>query len=197
MIVSHKNKYIFFHCQKNAGSSIREVLISYYRGERIRQHGSVDIALTILGRKKFDEYFKFAVVRNPYSRMVSFYNMLIHMADNLKSKEIIRPKSFEDFILNQTHIYKNWWDHSDELWRSQFRFLSDHQKIPMDYIIKYENLVNDYEHLPKDIFNKNIKLPHEKKWGVGNEWGKYYTMELREVVYKRHKKDFEEFGYGK
>lgn len=195
MVISHKYKYIFFHVQKNAGSSIRHVLVSNYDGQRMGQHTSVVSAQRRLGKQTFKDYYKFAVVRNPYSRMVSWYNSLIKLKNSGKT---IVPESFEDMILNQKGIYKNKPNEIAELWRGQFDFLNIRGEIHLDYIIQYENLVDNFSTVMDNLFkNKNIDMPHLKHWGVGNDWEKFYTPELKEIVYNKFKKDFEVFKYGK
>ena len=196
MIVSHEHKYIFFHVQKNAGSSIREVLMENYGGVRMRQHAPAVIVQEMLGGKIFNEYYKFAVVRNPYSRVVSWYNVLTRK-EIVEQRKTNKPRSFEDMIQNQTHIYNNRDYEDNELWRSQWNFLSIDGELHLDYIIRYENLLNGYDNLDKSIFNKSIPLPHIKNWGSGNDWEKYYTPELKEIIYKRFKIDFQEFNYAK
>jgi len=198
MIISHKYKYIFLHTQKNAGSSIRHVLIENYNGKRIGQHTDARSARKILGRKVFNDYCKFAVVRNPYSRVVSWYNVLLKIGDGKKGHLIIKPKSFEDYILNQKDIYKDMYRRTHELWRTQWDFLNINGKLDLDHIIRYENLTSDCFFVFWQLATKrSIEMPHLKHWGDGNDWEKYYTPELKEIVYNKFKKDFEEFGYGK
>jgi hypothetical protein len=191
MIVSDKYKYIFFHVQKNAGSSIRHVLIENFSGERVGQHTDMHNAKKCVGKDVFDSYFKFAVIRNPYSRVVSWYNTLL----NVNSDKVIRPKSFEDFVLNQKDIYINSDGKASELWRTQYDFLNYRGKLNLNWIIRYENLNENWHNLSMCLFNDHIGLPHLKNWGSQNDYKKYYNHKLRNIIKERFQKDLETFHY--
>ena len=75
---SHKYKLIFFHIPKNAGVSVRNAL-KIDRKSHNFPFTNVSVALPIDVKANtlesiYNEYHKFAIVRNPYERMVSLYN---------------------------------------------------------------------------------------------------------------------------
>ena len=68
--INDKYKIIFIHIPKNAGISIEEALFDKKIGHKsILQFESHNL-------KKYHEYFKFTVVRNPYDRLVSAFHFL-------------------------------------------------------------------------------------------------------------------------
>jgi chondroitin 4-sulfotransferase 11 len=74
MILNKKYKFIFVHIQKNAGSSIKKSLLSFENSEQHKySHSFID---TEIGN--FEDHFKFCFVRNPWDRLVSWYNMMLN-----------------------------------------------------------------------------------------------------------------------
>jgi len=103
LIVSHEHKFIFLRTEKTAGTSLSsalskqlgpdDVIYRPFRGNwtkfvpvplgGLKRHAPQVFGLhfhaqarhvrTVLGKKVFDGYFKFAVERNPWERQVSLY----------------------------------------------------------------------------------------------------------------------------
>ena len=77
-LVSDSHKFIFVHIPKNAGTSIELALKDYCTAESLLRpdtdpHETVLEVKARIGKEKFDEYFKFAVCRNPYDRELSYF----------------------------------------------------------------------------------------------------------------------------
>lgn len=127
-----------------------------------------------LGKEKFDEYLKFCVIRNPYDKMVSLYFFK-------KSK-----LSFKEFV-KQTQC-------------NNLNIHSINGKSVCDYFIRYEYLEEDIKKLCKKlkIDSCDISLLPQHKSGIRKSkkhWSEYYDDETKKIVYNKHKKEFELFGY--
>jgi hypothetical protein len=95
MLISNTHRAIFLHIPKTAGTSITNLIEPELRwndlvlggtqfGERIgmayrerfglSKHMTAREVRMIVGEDLWKAYFKFAIVRHPYTRLVSFYN---------------------------------------------------------------------------------------------------------------------------
>lgn len=72
----NKHNLLFVHIPKNAGSAINSLLIKEgckYASLYDYKHIPLAVHKKDLGQKIFNSLTKFAVVRNPYDRVVSYY----------------------------------------------------------------------------------------------------------------------------
>ena len=103
-------KLIFIHIPKTGGSFLEKKLQSLaadeyneYRG--MGSHFTINEYLN-----KIDKYIVFGVVRNPYDRIMSAYNMFVRDSwSGLKNTyiKLNKPKTFETFIQNLYILFKN------------------------------------------------------------------------------------------
>ena len=187
------NKCIFIHIPRNAGTSILHML----GDNEGRLHRSYfDYLLS--DDKRFKNYFKFAIVRNPYDRIVSVYEYLKNggnKSHDLYFSEIIEKESgsFNWFINEFIDEYRI---HEVLLLKPQYLFLYDYKyELQVDYVGKFECLERDILYICQKIklpYKKIPKLNQSKK----HSWQKYYEYnQTIEKVDRLYKKDFEFFGY--
>ena len=77
MIISFKKKILFIHIPKCAGESITELLLEENNcgGQFLQKHSIYSQAERILG-EEITRFTSFAVIRNPYEQVFSFYEHL-------------------------------------------------------------------------------------------------------------------------
>ncbi len=195
MIVCDTLQCIFMHINKTAGQSITLALqpysltrSTYFSGDRAKDalpsyrptyyyHMNAKEIREILGHKKFNNYFKFTIVRNPWDKMVSMY--FYNKANNL---------SFTDWVCQTANIQPNHRFNS-----SQLLWISDNGTILMDYIARYENMKTEWQNIC-DHLGVNIDLPWINKSNQSC-YQKHYNDESREIVEKLFAPDAEYFGY--
>jgi len=205
-IINHHYKVIYFPIPKVASSTVKRVL--YQPGEN--QDPSVKIhqiefpKIKVGDMPKYQDYTRFAIVRDPYARMVSCYKDKIIRWSQWKGKlypgflrynQIMGLKlfntemSFIDFLkaINKLPNFL-----ADEHIRSQYRFLPvKNNQLLLDELIKLENM-EPIKHIFYDIPFDNL-IQSNSTTSVKDEG--YLTAEAKELIRKRYKKDFELLNY--
>jgi hypothetical protein len=186
MFINHKHKFIFIHIPKNAGTSIRNSFnIKGYDKKVVSKrypHSTCSEIKQYCGEKVWNEYYKFAFIRNPFDRLVSFYHF--HKSDQYKHK-IGRERAF-----NQS--FKEWvMDINDlNVTHSQSYYLDEE----INFIGRYENLQNDFNKVCKATKIAEYTLPHYNK-SEHKGWQHYYDDDLQDFVYNRYRLDFNRFTF--
>ena len=217
MLISYKHKFIFIHIFKTAGTSISVRLAPHSRliDALIYGHWSTRKffnALNILLNRKstefltgfkphatameakqklppsiYDEFFKFAFVRNPWDLHVSLYHYLCKNKKHPLSKTV-RQKSFEEFI--------EWYIGTDP--KTQLDFVANPAgEIIVDFIGKFENLSKDYNYIQTRLEINGPALPmvNVSTNRASSDFRSYYNDKTYELVERYFYKDIETFNY--
>lgn len=211
------SRTLFIHIPKNAGTTIKNnlkvvsVSEKYISKNRLEQMALDPFHYNTLGKSKF--YFAqhtpynylekdmissfdrtFAVVRNPWSRLVSLYNYA--QGETMKGfqglwyyKDPISWESFLDrmdsFRMTPNYYWKTPYDH----WGSQSDWVVDRGKIKVD-ILRYENLSSDIE----KYFGQPYDLPYMNQ-GKKVDYRTYYTEEQKQKVADWFRTDIAYWGF--
>jgi hypothetical protein len=164
----------------------------------------------------FKEYYKFSVVRDPWSRTVSLYKYMRYFVP------------FRRFILDI--LPRRLWN--DEYWfvRPQVEFLQDDAaQTLVDDVLRFENLKNDFDRvrkmlglagelprvnsssktvsapgpnralrlLARSVVSGNVDLARSAigRKQIYSDWRQYYDAETRDKVAELYARDIEAFGY--
>jgi hypothetical protein len=183
---------IFIHIPKCAGVSINKSLFGNLGGG----HLTLKDYRFIFGKKKFDGYFKFTIVRNPWDRVVSAFHFLKKGGMNYADKEwadnnLSNYKDFDTFIkkwLNKENIFK--YHH----FRPQYHYIClKKNKIGVDFVGYIENINSDFEYISNKI-NIGTKL-RQTNQSPRENYVKYYSEETKDIVANVYKDDIKLLGY--
>ncbi|ECW8954352.1 alpha-2,3-sialyltransferase [Campylobacter lari] len=190
-----KYKCIFIHVPKVAGSSIERVI---YQTDRWLVGHVKASDYVKLDRNKFESYFSFSFVRNPYDRVVSAYHYLKNDSpdpcDIEWGKLNIRDLEFEEFVLKlqdeefkQKILTKNHFSF-------QYEYLCDeNMNVLVDFIGRFEQLNSDFKKI-LNILKRKDSLIHVNKSKHCN-YKDYYNCETYKIIREIYKNDFEIFDY--
>jgi hypothetical protein len=214
MLLCLRDRFLFVHIAKTGGTSVRAALarrrwrdpwfpaqflasrLSHLTGHRIGskfpRHAKVVAAKEMLPRELFEGLFKFAFVRNPWDLQVSSY----HHIRRERPDAIAHVPDFASFLRWKLDPDRPPQYHLDMSMEVQYEYLIDLTgKIVVDYVGRYERLVEDYEEICRRIGIPSKQLPHRRKAKDRREYRSYYDDETATLVAEHYRRDIEDFGY--
>ena len=162
----------------------------------------------LLSRFLYQNYFKFAFVRNPWDRLVSCYRDKIqNQASGVDTKFTIREgvanclarfpefkagMSFDEFV-EAAHSIPD--SKADIHFKSQYKFFGNKTgPVAVDYVGYFERLGEDMLEIQKKAGWPDLKLPHVKS-SPKKTYHNYYSEKTKRLVSERYREDIELFGY--
>tara|TARA_B100002019_G_C21264981_1_gene598898 strand:+ start:2168 stop:2770 length:603 start_codon:yes stop_codon:yes gene_type:complete len=196
MIVSHSHKFVFVKTPKTAGTSIVSAirrftdisLRNYDMGDHEKYY---DI---IQKNSKFENYFSFSFVRNPWDLRLSRYFYLKNIEVPMKKQ---KGEVYDETIL-QTDNFRDWckigsWFPADN--EGQYSFMCNkNEEFSVDFVGRYENLTDDFNHIC-DTLNLKINILPSENTTKHKHYTEYYDEETKSIVAEKYAKDIEYFGY--
>jgi hypothetical protein len=205
VIASHAHRFVFIKTRKTAGTSL-EIALSRHCGpsdvvtrissedEVLRAaaggvgpqnddtspssyaHMGARRVIKVIGREAWDDYFTFAVERNPYDVVASSYRFSARKPSFTKSfAEFVRtPRRLDRLALNE------------RLYRIGGR-------VVVDQVYRYEELPAAIADLSSRL-GLELDLPHAKQ-GTGPHYRELYGPGDAEIVGQRFARTIREFGY--
>lgn len=195
MTINHEKKLIFIHIPKNAGTSIIKAmgvanLLMDKSIEEYKEHY----------KDYWHDYTKFTVVRDPIDRFKSAYKFArmkesgwfsitgeeglekhLHydVCNSMNINEYTsyvynNPKEFNRWIIPQTFIISN-----------------KHNKMEIDYYVRYENLLEDLKKIGID----NIERLNSSK--IDDEKNLILTSGSKKMLHEIYDIDYKNFNYKK
>lgn len=230
-MISHELKIVFVHVPKAAGQSVEDFLL-HKLGESRKTRAkfllrynenpalgpprlahltaSQYVGLGHLTQTQYEEYFTFSVIRNPWSRVVSFYKFLGYTLFC----------SFDTFVKKYLHkeFKRQYW-----FLRPQIEYLVNEQgSMIVDRVLQMEQLEKQFPELCLDMGMRPEKLPHNNssykpslnsatlRLGlrypilllgfnlnrkVGKDYRQLYTAKTRSIVEELYAVDVNRLGY--
>jgi hypothetical protein len=181
MIIDNKEykNFLFVHIPKTGGTSVINTFEKYNlkTWNSFEDYGHDPIVKLKKNNEINENTFIFSVVRNPYTRALSYWHHF-NINNNLNY-------SFMDFlssIENKKIFNKTPWS----IYTQSF-FLYENNNLSVTKIYNFENLIQ----LEKDF---NVKLSHERK-GNYLHIKNYFNKDVIYKINKIYKEDFINFGY--
>jgi chondroitin 4-sulfotransferase 11 len=195
-MIFYKHKLIFVGITKNASSSIFSVLSN--KTDYQHHHASYLEDLNENDEELVEDYFSFAIIRNPYDRAISQYEYLIRSGDSCFVEDCNNISEYLEKLVSRTDEELN----KINITSPQHKFISVKNHLLVDKILRYENLNQEWEEFAKE-HNKTAKfkiktlLPklnttegREKK-----HWKEILSKKDILLINEYYKKDFELFNY--
>jgi len=177
-MISHSHKFIFVHVPRCGGISMRYAL-RRFKPRRVRFHMPAS-EWKKTDPPRFNDYFTFSFVRNPWDRVLSDY--FWHLREGgFKQKDFNREDFLKHIKTGGTHPWSQWW------------MVSDGKKVIVDFVGKFENINEDWAFVAKKLGLPQT-LSHRNKT-KHKHYSHYYDEETKKAVVDRFPEDIEKFGY--
>lgn len=197
MRISHKYKFIFICVPKTASESLRACLDPYSDIKSTSNDGPYSFHETASELKIYFEtmgwdwsrYFKFAFVRNPWDRLVSFY----HYAKLDKNLKCWNGPGWDE---NNPIEFNEWIkiDKERKILPLQLEMITGKEgALLVDFVGKFENLKKDWKTIC-DTLKIELKLPYIN-FTEHKHYSLYYTEETKKIIAETEKKEIEMFNY--
>ena len=184
--ISHKHKFVWYRVAKNG---TRTILNTFNRNNIILDINSYK---TTHDPSKYQEYYKFAVARNPYDRLVSCWFNKILRGNHFRLEESLYQslKDFPTFVKYVAQI--DFQVMKDAHLRPQVSLIDINE---IDYLVRMETFESDLTDLFRIIGLNTIKIYSKNRTRSRSHYSQYYTEETIELVRGIYKKDIQVFGY--
>jgi len=214
MIISPAQKYIFVHIPKTGGTSLAAALEERSkRGDiligdtpkakkrrprvkklqekakgRLWKHSTIQDIDGVVDDDDLDDYFCFTMVRNPWDRLVSYYNWLRMQKFDHAAVRIAQMSTFDLFLQNlqiqqsirmtpYSSYMMDWMGYE----RCRLYIRLEQWRPDMERLIDHVGYVPGLDHL-----NRSHRHP---------DYRTYYTDESAELVGQLCQRDISQFGY--
>ena len=205
MIVSHQHRFIFTAIPKTGTHSVRQALREHLNADDLEQvglfvdkrfpfaelaairHGHISLQQIrpYLGEEAFAGYFKFAFVRNPFDRFVSYCAFMTRA----NGAFLANPQAVMRHVLFTARPVQH------VLFQPQHTFLTDADgQLLSDAVGRVEQMQASYAALCERIGIASASLGQVNSSRRGS-YRDYYDQPLIDGVADMYRRDLELFGY--
>jgi hypothetical protein len=204
MIVSFARKFVFAAIPKTGTHAVRQALREHLGPEDIEQvglferkefpipelaaleHGHISLQQLRphLSPEQFGSFFKFAFVRNPFDRFVSYCSFMTRAKGGFQAN----PKAVMAYFLQNPPS-----DHV--LFWPQHRFITDEDgTLLTDYVGRVEEMQQSYDAITRRIGIPTATLARVNS-STRRDYREYYGPRLVDAVARLYARDLELFDY--
>ena len=139
---------------------------------------------TGLPRAVFDNFYKFAFVRNPWDWNVSNYHYILKHPDHYQHAELKALGGFEAYVDWQV----------DNHYTQKYVLADETGNLVVDYVGHMERLEADFNHILSHLGLPPVKIPHKNR-SDHTDYRGYYNDHTRALIAELFSDDIEAFGY--
>ena len=183
---------IFLHIPKTGGTIIKRIFnIQLFDDSNPAtnpspQHLTCEMLRQRIGKTKYDHYYKFVFVRNPWARILSSY----FWRQTLPKKRPVIP--FIDFIASVEQVVNE-----QQFYNQEFgdHFIPQtHYTDNVDDIFRFENLREDIKKVASKLDFPTMSVPPKTPKHYDKYW-EFYNNETRNIISSTYAEEIELFGY--
>lgn len=172
-MVNDEYEFIFIHINKTGGSSIEKV----FDYDGIKHEHASQLAARV--GEKWDRYFKFAIIRNPWDRLVSEYFFRVNKGS------VSQGVGFCEWVQIMHSKHKA----TTYAAGPQSKWIRD-----MDFVGRFETLQESFDYVCEMVGYPKTKLPHVNSTRH-KHYSTYYDDETRKLVEEWHRPDLDNYYF--
>ncbi|WP_353570915.1 sulfotransferase family 2 domain-containing protein [Candidatus Albibeggiatoa sp. nov. BB20] len=186
LTISHEQHFVWFRVAKVATRSMYNYLLSNNITLDVEHCYNLHYPINT-----YQDYYKFAFVRNPWDRLAScwFSKIINGNHFNFDPHTLEKMQSFEHFVSFVASLDIS---SCDSHLRLQSRLIDLNQ---LDYLGRFETLQEDITHVFHTLDIPLENFGHENQSKSKGDYRQYYNDITCEKVSKIYKKDIQIFGY--
>ena len=181
---------VFIHVPKAAGNSVAKAIY----GKETRHYPA--FLYRLVNQERFNQYFTFAIVRNPWDRLVSAFHYLKQggktETDRMWALENLSEfEGFDSFVRNwvtPNNIMKR-----IHFWPQSYFICDRESRVMVDYVGRLETIQDDFLNITERI-GIGSELRSENP-SMHRHYLDYYTKETSDIVARVYAADIFAFGY--
>ena len=206
-MLSLRYNFLFIHIPKTAGNSIQSILSNYSEDEivasqvyhdkkerfeisgihpSLKKHSRIRDYRALLDRKLYDRLFKFSIIRNPWERLISLYFTPSSNRNDWSRESFLR-------LVKRTDPVDQYITLDNTLWCRALGKLAYIDR-DLDYLIRYENLENDFREVCVRAGLPEMSIPSFDK-SKRAHFSEYYDDALVDIIYKKYRREIDWAGY--
>jgi len=181
----HRDDFVFIHINKTGGTSVRRALSLNV------EHRTALGKIEQFGQREWDRRFTFAVVRNPWSKVLSHWNYR-------RKKDItglgVAPLDFNNWVQRAYGLQDPLFYDKPKMFMPQSQWICDSDgRVLVDSVARFEELEHDFSVACKSI-GTSVTLPHMNA-SFSNTCSEMYNSESIEIVETWFAEDIDRFSY--
>ena len=184
--ISHQHRFIWFRVPKNGTRTLLKSMNSNGVALDVEEPNMIRYPI-----RAYREYYKFAVVRNPWDRLVSCWH-----------NKILRKNAFRlpDDLHRRLHDFPAFVDHvaQKDIERCDSHIASQSSLIDLDevdHLIRMEAYEEGVAHVFRTIGIEPFEIISTNRTATRKHYAEYYTEETRDKVARIYEKDIRNFNH--
>lgn len=186
LTISHKHRFIWFRVAKNGTRTLLKSLVA--NGVELDVVEAFQCRYPI---RRYRDYYKFAVVRNPWDRLVSCWHNKILEKNGFRLSDPLYER-LHDFKAFVHYVAAQNIKSCNIHYRAQTELID---LIEVDTLIRLESYEEGLVSVAKTIGIERFEIRSTNRTSTRRNYDNYYTSETRDIVARIYKEDIQNFKY--
>ena len=185
--------FLYVWINKTGGASMNKALGIKYDGKGTWYNHYTALELReAIGRKQFEDMFKFCFVRNPWDKVASEFRFRVSTCQTGLSES----SDFKEWVIRaylQRDLEINDWS---RMFMSQMDWITDGDgTVIVDFVGRFEKLQADFDIVCDRLGIAPVELPWLNATRSDHGYRQYFDEETKGIIGNTFKRDIAAFGY--